>query len=56
MAADHRSEVKAFCPFGPVMVTPQMLPDPGELSVKAVINGVEREIKAQGANLNQVQE
>jgi hypothetical protein len=38
------------------MVTPQMLPDPGELSVKAVINGVEREIKAQGANLNQVQE
>jgi 2-keto-4-pentenoate hydratase/2-oxohepta-3-ene-1,7-dioic acid hydratase in catechol pathway len=46
--------INAFCPFGPVLVSPTQLPNPSELVVLVVINGEEKEIKAQGADLKLV--
>ena len=53
--AEHLG-VNAFCPFGPVLVTPQLLPDPGELSVTVTVNDVVTEVRAEGSNLLQIQE
>ena len=55
LPAEHLG-VNAFCPFGPVLVTPQLLPDPGELTVTVTVNDVAREVRAQGSNLIQIQE
>jgi len=55
LPAEHLG-VSAFCPFGPVLVTPQLLPDPGELSVTVTVNDVAREVRAEGSNLMQIQE
>jgi len=49
------SGIDAFCPFGPVLVSPSQMPNPAEMSVTVVINGKEQEIQAQGATLEAVQ-
>jgi 2-keto-4-pentenoate hydratase/2-oxohepta-3-ene-1,7-dioic acid hydratase in catechol pathway len=50
-----KAGIDAFCPFGPVLVSPGQLPDPAELSVQVIINGEEKEVQAQGAALENVQ-
>ena len=47
--------IDAFCPFGPVLVSTRMLPDPGEMSLKVAINGEEKDIQGQGADLRTIQ-
>lgn len=32
-----------FCPLGPVLVTPDELPDPGRLAIRTLVNGEERQ-------------
>jgi 2-keto-4-pentenoate hydratase/2-oxohepta-3-ene-1,7-dioic acid hydratase in catechol pathway len=46
--------IDAFCPFGPVLISPEHLPRPEELSVKLVINGEETDLQVQGASLKAV--
>ena len=48
--------IDAFCPFGPVLISGEQLPRPEDLSVKLVINGVETDLRVQGASLEDVRQ
>ena len=47
--------IDAFCPFGPVLISPRQLSDSAELSVQVILNGETKEVQAQGATLKTVQ-